>query len=73
MLPEIALAPRGRVVTFLEGGYSLAALRDSVAACVPVLAGGAPVVPAGEDPTRGGPGDRVVDAVSELWRRRRAG
>jgi acetoin utilization deacetylase AcuC-like enzyme len=69
----VALAPPGRVVTFLEGGYSLAGLRDSVAASIPVLAGGTPTVPAGEDATGGGPGDRVVDAVGELWRQRRAG
>ena len=65
--------PAGRVVTFLEGGYSLAGLRDSVAASIPVLAGGTGPVPEGEGPTSGGPGDRVVNAVGELWRQRRAG
>ena len=69
----VALVPSGRVVTFLEGGYSLSGLRDSVAASIPVLAGGTATVPAGEDATGGGPGDRVVTAVSELWRQRRAG
>jgi acetoin utilization deacetylase AcuC-like enzyme len=68
-----ALAPPGRVVTFLEGGYSLTGLRDSVATTVPVLAGGSAAVPAGEEATAGGPGERVVGAVGELWRRRRAG
>ena len=69
----VALAPPGRVITFLEGGYSLTGLRDSVAASIPVLAGGTATVPTGEDATDGGPGDRVVDAVGELWRQRRAG
>jgi acetoin utilization deacetylase AcuC-like enzyme len=69
----VALAPRGRVITFLEGGYSLAGLRDSVAASVPVLAGGTATVPDGEGATSGGPGDRVVTAVAELWRQRRDG
>ena len=31
----IAAVPPGRTVTFLEGGYSLSALRDSVATTVP--------------------------------------
>jgi len=63
-------APRGRVVTFLEGGYSPTGLRDSIAATLPVLAGGTiPTIP-GESATAGGPGARVVDVVSELWRTR---
>jgi acetoin utilization deacetylase AcuC-like enzyme len=66
----VAAVPRGRVVTFLEGGYSLSGLRDSVAASVPVLAGGPAATPEGEAPTSGGPGDRVVDAVADLWRDR---
>jgi acetoin utilization deacetylase AcuC-like enzyme len=69
----VALAPRGRVVTFLEGGYSLTGLRDSVAASVPVLAGGTGAIPEGEAATNGGPGARIVDAVGELWRERRSG
>jgi acetoin utilization deacetylase AcuC-like enzyme len=69
----VALAPRGRVVTFLEGGYSLTGLRDSVAASIPVLAGGVGPVPESERATNGGPGARVVEAVGELWRERRAG
>ena len=69
----VALAPAGRVVTFLEGGYSLTGLRDSVAASIPVLAGGTGPVPEGEGATNGGPGDRVVTAVGELWRQRRTG
>jgi acetoin utilization deacetylase AcuC-like enzyme len=69
----VATVPRGRVVTFLEGGYSLAGLRDSVAASVPVLAGGDPVLTDAEGPTSGGPGARIVDAVADLWRERRTG
>ncbi|MGH9136584.1 MAG: histone deacetylase family protein, partial [Acidimicrobiales bacterium] len=55
-----ALAPPGRVVAFLEGGYDLDALGASAAACVGALAG-ARVVP--EKTTSGGPGRHVVDAV----------
>jgi acetoin utilization deacetylase AcuC-like enzyme len=69
----VALAPAGRVVMFLEGGYSLTGLRDSVAASIPALAGGTGPVPEGEGATNGGPGGRVVTAVGELWRERRAG
>jgi acetoin utilization deacetylase AcuC-like enzyme len=65
--------PAGRVVTFLEGGYSLPGLRDSIAACIPVLAGGDADVPEGEEATSGGPGDRVDTAVGELWQQRRTG
>lgn len=63
--------PAGRTVTFLEGGYSLSGLRDSVAASIPVLAGGSPATPAGEEPTSGGPGDRMVAIIEDLWRDRR--
>jgi acetoin utilization deacetylase AcuC-like enzyme len=63
-------APVGRVVTFLEGGYSPTGLRDSVASSVPVLAGGAALSRPGEGATSGGPGGAVVDAVAELWRDR---
>ena len=45
----VGLVPPGRVITFLEGGYSLTGLRDSVAASIPVLAGGSATVPAGEE------------------------
>ena len=72
-VPSRRARPRGRVVTFLEGGYSLTGLRDSVAASIPVLAGGSGRVPDGESATSGGPGGRVVEAVGELWRERRAG
>jgi acetoin utilization deacetylase AcuC-like enzyme len=59
------LVPAGRTVVFLEGGYDLAAIRDCVAATLPVLLG-EPVEPA-EPPTSGGPGDTVVDAAALRW------
>ena len=62
----VALAPRpGRTIVFLEGGYDLTAVRDSVAATLPVLLATAPR-PA-EAPTSGGPGDDVVDAARRQW------
>jgi acetoin utilization deacetylase AcuC-like enzyme len=62
----VALAPRpGRSIVFLEGGYDLEAVRDSVAATLPVLVG-EPARPA-ERPTSGGPGDGVVDAARRRW------
>ena len=66
----MATVPKGRTVTFLEGGYSLSALRDSVALTLPVLAGHGRSMNAEEAPTAGGPGDRVVDLVHELWSER---
>jgi acetoin utilization deacetylase AcuC-like enzyme len=60
-----AFAPRpGRLVVFLEGGYDLAALRDSVAATVGTL-GGRPIRP--EPATSGGPGARAVATARERW------
>ncbi len=62
----VALAPRpGRTVVFLEGGYDLHAIRDSVAATLPHLLGVEPH-PA-EAPTRGGPGGDVVEAAQHRW------
>jgi acetoin utilization deacetylase AcuC-like enzyme len=56
-----AMAPRaGRVVCFLEGGYDLAAIRNSVAATVGRLCDAA--APA-EPPTHGGPGAETVAAA----------
>ena len=52
----VALAPPGRAVRFLEGGYDLEALRDSVAATVSTLVG-EPVRP--EPATAGGPGGHI--------------
>jgi acetoin utilization deacetylase AcuC-like enzyme len=61
----VALAPRpGRTIVFLEGGYDLTAVRDSVAATLPALLGATPRPT--EAPTSGGPGD---DAVAEARRR----
>jgi acetoin utilization deacetylase AcuC-like enzyme len=60
-----AFAPvAGRLVVFLEGGYDLDALRDSVAATVGTLAGESRRA---EPATGGGPGGRVVAAARELW------
>jgi acetoin utilization deacetylase AcuC-like enzyme len=59
----VALAPPGRTVVFLEGGYDLDALRDSVAATVSTLVG-APVRP--EPATASGPGHPVVRAARDL-------
>ena len=63
----VHLVPVGRTIAFLEGGYSLSGLRDSVATTIPVLAGLDPTVPEGERATAGGPGDHVLTAVSEFW------
>jgi len=65
----LAMAPPGRAIAFLEGGYDLEALRDSVAATLPVLVGVSPTGVA-EAPTAGGPGDRMVGAAQALWRAR---
>ena len=56
------LAPPGRCVVVLEGGYDTDALAHSAAACVAVLAG-VDHEPA-EEPTTGGPGMDVVEAVA---------
>ena len=58
-----AAAPSGRIVAFLEGGYDLAALAESAAACVAALAG---VTHRPEPLTAGGPGGAVVDAAARL-------
>ena len=63
----------GRLIAFLEGGYDLGALRDSVAASLPALVGAASPAIDGESGTSGGPGTTVVEAVTDLWRRREAG
>ncbi len=59
----MALAPPRRVIAFLEGGYSLEALRVSVAATASALVGGG-LRP--EPGTSGGPGRAVVGAVRKL-------
>ncbi len=62
---ELAPGP-GRTIVFLEGGYDLDAIRDCVAATLPVLVGRQRS--SVEAPTSGGPGGDVVDAAA----RRRA-
>jgi acetoin utilization deacetylase AcuC-like enzyme len=63
---SVGLAPRpGRTVVFLEGGYDLTAVRESVAATLPALVG-EPAQPA-EPPTTGGPGADVVQAAARRW------
>ncbi|HWC11760.1 MAG TPA: histone deacetylase [Acidimicrobiales bacterium] len=61
------LAPAGRRIAFLEGGYDLDALPGSAGACVGALAG---VEHRPEPPTSGGPGADVVDAAARLRGRR---
>lgn len=62
-----ALAPAGRRIAFLEGGYDLTALELSIAACVDALAG---EIVRPEPVTSHGPGDeraaRVVEAARRL-------
>jgi len=59
----IGLAPPGRRLVFLEGGYDLWAVVHSTAATLAALAGES-VRP--EPATSGGPGGEVVDAVARL-------
>jgi acetoin utilization deacetylase AcuC-like enzyme len=66
-------AAPGRLASFLEGGYDLGGLRDSVAASLPVLVGAPARVVDGEAATGGGPGTTMVEAVADLWARRAAG
>jgi acetoin utilization deacetylase AcuC-like enzyme len=62
-----AFAPApGRTIVFLEGGYDLDAIRDCVAATLPVLVG-EPAAPT-EQPTSDGPGDDIVDAAAQRRR-----
>ncbi len=53
----------GRTILLLEGGYDLGAVATSAAACATALTGAAWVA-AGETPTAGGPGMKVVDALA---------
>lgn len=62
----LVLAPPGRRLLFLEGGYDLVGLADSAAAVVGELAG---VRHRPEEPTAGGPGQAVVGAARE-WHER---
>jgi acetoin utilization deacetylase AcuC-like enzyme len=59
----MAMVPPGRTICFLEGGYDLEALRDSVAATTSALLGD-PLYP--EPPTAHGPGGHVVHAARDL-------
>jgi len=59
----LALAPAGKRLVFLEGGYDLDGLAQSVGATVAALVGER-YRP--EAPTSNGPGDAVVDQVVEL-------
>ena len=58
------LAPAGRHLVVLEGGYDLQALADSSAAAMAALMG---IEHLPEKPSVGGPGRRVLDAVAEEW------
>ena len=62
----VLLGPVGRRLAFLEGGYDLAALETSAAACVGALAG---VRIAPEAPTSNGPGSHVAPAAVETRHR----
>jgi acetoin utilization deacetylase AcuC-like enzyme len=64
----LALAPPGRRLVFLEGGYDLEALRDSTAAVLVALAGD---LLRPEAPTSGGPGRDVVDTAALVHTRAR--
>jgi acetoin utilization deacetylase AcuC-like enzyme len=57
----LELAPPGRRLLFLEGGYDLRALADSAGACLAALVGIDGYRP--EPATGGGPGRAVVEAV----------
>ena len=62
----VELAPPGRRLLFLEGGYDLDALRSSTAATMAALVGER-LHP--EKPTGGGPGDEALAAASLAHRR----
>jgi acetoin utilization deacetylase AcuC-like enzyme len=60
-------APPGRLAAFLEGGYDLEAVRDSVAAGLPTLVGERGRIAASEAETANGPGALALDALREVW------
>jgi acetoin utilization deacetylase AcuC-like enzyme len=66
----IALAPQGRRIAVLEGGYDLQALADSAGACVASLAGSSHRP---EPATSGGEGRPVVEAVRRIRERLEVG
>ncbi len=59
----VAVVPKGRRVLFLEGGYDLEALRDSVAS---VTANALGVAHRPEPPTAGGPGEDMVELARAI-------
>ena len=61
--PVLALAPPGRRLAFLEGGYDLDALARSAGACVASMAG---VDYRPEAPTSGEVGREAVEAAARL-------
>jgi acetoin utilization deacetylase AcuC-like enzyme len=62
----LGLAPPGRLVVFLEGGYDLGALERCTAVTVATLAGADPATVEGyEPPTSGGPGHDAVRATAD--------
>jgi acetoin utilization deacetylase AcuC-like enzyme len=60
----LELAPRGRRLAVLEGGYDLDALRSSTSATLAALAGRQHVP---ESPTAGGPGAGTSEAIRAFW------
>jgi acetoin utilization deacetylase AcuC-like enzyme len=64
----LSWVPAGRRLVMLEGGYDLDALASCTAGVLGVLAGGPPRHQSGEAATSGGPGQREVDRVADLWR-----
>lgn len=61
----LTIAPPGRRLAMLEGGYDLQALESSSSVCLAALAGEPPQPD--EDASSGGPGLRIVDAAIEMW------
>jgi acetoin utilization deacetylase AcuC-like enzyme len=59
----LPLAPPGRRLVFLEGGYDLEALASSSAACVAALLGQRRAL---EPPTSGGPGRDTIAAAARI-------
>jgi acetoin utilization deacetylase AcuC-like enzyme len=66
----LTLAPPGRRLLFLEGGYDLDALADSTGAAIAAAAG---IAHRPEPATGGGPGRSAVDALVERERRELTG
>lgn len=60
------LAPAGRRLMFLEGGYDLQAVTDCTAASVAAIAGAPVPETVAEPSTNGGPGRSTVTAATEM-------